>query len=282
MNIKWKRLFLSLVTAIALSLVAATAMTTTFKSTTQIAQAAPGPTVPLGHSGYITYTQKFECVGDPYCDFEIYIDEVWQTYKHPENPKIPVNGHPLLVGKTQVAGQPPVYKSEDICPNDAASASFWWNGDRSKTQYLSNYWHFDGSNNDPKWIFNAPQPELITARFGVIQVEGGDLQGGESAVRQQATARCISPLWDNTHTWIRPAPADATMNGSSSSTSSCPQFAGVNTSPTSDGGCLFSSPDGQTKTGQVPQGWWAWFGSPAARHNSGETITTSAATFYRN
>lgn len=61
----------------------------------------------------------------------------------------------------------------------------------------------------------------------------------------------------------------------------CPIFAGVQTAPI-DGGCLFQSPDGQVRTDKVPNGWYAIFGNPVMRAESGISITVTQASFYPN
>lgn len=69
---------------------------------------------------------------------------------------------------------------------------------------------------------------------------------------------------------IAPQPAPASLD--------CPVFGGVKTTPIGDGGCLYK---GTVVTDNVPTNWWAWWGIPAHRQDSG-IITANQVSFYPN
>jgi hypothetical protein len=187
----------------------------------------------------------------------------------------PAKGQPLQVVKTWLVGSDPIFKSRPLLPASPQEAQYWW-GDRSRPD-LAQYWH---SAENHAWVYDGPQ-QMITARFGVVNVDKGDLIGGEARLRPQATAWPVSPITGNIEVKGPPPPDATTSNPSNGSTqpaaSGCPTFAGIQTTPTSDGGCLFKSPDGSGRTDMVPNGWKAYDGT---FHPAGMTMTVSQLTLY--
>lgn len=227
---------------------------------------AAGGQVPPGHS-YETYV---EGISTPWYEFKVYIDE---TYRD--------DGIPLLVGKTWVAGAEEQFRGVPLFLSSKEEAQHWW-GDRSRMD-LSQHWSFHDSGGDHRWVYNGPEQTII-ARFGIVNVEGGDLIGGELATRNSATARTISPITGDVH--VNPPPSDVNQE-----TGNCPNtpeevsqvFNGhfppsSFNGPVEDGGFVYS---GDPVSFTVTEG--VTVVSPHGTFTSGQTVSeTNTFTIYFN
>lgn len=223
---------------------------------------ANGGQVPPGHT-YVTY---YVTEQGPGYESTVYVDESFPDAK----------GVPLLVAKSWIRGFDPLFQGKPFCPMSQDEAQHWW-GDRDLD--LAVHWSYSESGGDKRWTYNGPKQRL-TARFGIMNVDQGDLIGGEFAARSSATVRCISPITGNAQ--VVPPPPDVNTDGNQEPTNNCPKNtdevsavfdgylpASSFTGPHSDGGFVYNgkkvsfnvapgitivSPDGTFTAGQkVPE-----------------------------
>lgn len=145
---------------------------------------------PQGH-GYSTYYESYQ---GPGYEVTVYVDETFA----------PAKGTPLLVGKTWIEGTEPNFVSKPLCPTSPEQAQWWW-GDRSRMD-LSGAWRALQEGDRTAWVRHTDVPELLVARFGILQVHDGFLIGGESRYKRDVTARCISPITGNFEVGGQPQP----------------------------------------------------------------------------